>query len=130
MQQGDLKNGLELLEQVKTEAKKPHSFQAHSYLFLALVGLNRFDEAFDWLDNTLKMKSSILMLTFSDPLSEKIRNDNRFISYEKRMYKVTKPRTSETQKTPLLDEQTVAEYSTALYNFLEMKSHTSTPLFL
>ena len=95
------------------------AFQAHSYLFLALVNLNKFDEAFNWLEKALEMKSSILMLTFSDPLAERIRTDSRYSSFEKILYKKTNPKIQTTQKTPLLDDETAIRYSEQLINFLE-----------
>ncbi len=116
---GDLEKGMDLLEQLRTEAEKPHAFQAHSYLFLALVSLNRFDEAFDWLEVALKQKSSILMLTFSDPLSESLREDDRYAAYEKRMYKLTDQRKQKTKQPQLLDEQTATAYTEKLFHFLE-----------
>ena len=116
---GDFEKGRELLEKIKVEAQKPHSFQAHSYLFLALVGLNRFDEAFVWLHKALQLKSSILMLTFSDPLSESIREDSRFATYAKKMYNITNLPSGEAPKAPLLDEQTTAKFTTKLSGFLE-----------
>ncbi len=115
---GDLQNGLELLDELKKEAEKPYSFQAHSYLFLALVNLNKFDEAFDWLEKALSIKSSILMLTFSDPLSEIIHKDARYASYEKRLYTKTNLNQHDSVKTPLLDKETASAYSAKLLYFL------------
>jgi len=118
---GDAENGMQLLAKLKAEAKKPHSFQAHSYLFLALVSLNRFDDAFAWLEKALQMKSSIIMLIFSDPLSEKIREDSRFKIFADKMYKGSIQHPAEIQKTPLLDDQTAANFSSKLLSFLKIE---------
>lgn len=119
LMKGDLNNGLSLFEKIKKEAEKPHSFQSHSYLFLALVNLNRFDDAFEWLDKALQMKSSILLLTFSDPLSEKIHNDNRYASFVQKMYKVSDNNSNKAKKAPLLDEKMAANISSKLLTFID-----------
>lgn len=118
---GDKKKGQEQFELLRLEAQKPYSFQAHSYLYLALVNLNKFDEAFDWLEKALDMKSSILMLTFSDPLSERIREDKRFLKYKNRIYSNTGSGSTIAEKAPLLDEETASRYTTELITYLEQE---------
>jgi adenylate cyclase len=95
----------EYLERLKEQARHPISFQAHSYLYLAYANLGKADAAFEWLEEALALKSSVLLLTFGGPLSQNLHEDARFKIFKKRLYyraaaaKETKP-----QKAPLLDE--------------------------
>lgn len=116
---GDLEKGLGLFEKLQTEAKKPFSFQAHSYLFLALVNLKKYDAAFEWLEKAIKMKSSILLLTFSDPLAEGIRQDSRFQTFYNLLYGKNEVGKKQGEKKPLLDTETSSAYSAKLLSYLE-----------
>jgi len=116
---GNLEKGLGLFEKLQTEAKKPFSFQAHSYLFLAFVNLKKFDAAFEWLEKAIKMKSSILLLTFSDPLAEGIRQDSRFQTFYNILYGKTDVDKRHGVKKPLLDTESASAYSAKLLSYLE-----------
>ncbi|EAZ79867.1 helix-turn-helix domain-containing protein [Algoriphagus machipongonensis] len=76
----------ELLKELEEHANDPLAHHAHSYLFIIYANLGRFDEAFAVLEKIFKDKSSILLLGFSDPLSEPIKSDPRYAEYHKRIY--------------------------------------------
>lgn len=75
-----------LLEDLRLLAQKPDAFQAHSYLFEVLACSGKDEEAFDWLDQCLVQKSTIVLLGFTDPLAEPIRQNPRFIDYQRKLY--------------------------------------------
>ncbi len=106
---GDQKVTVAYLKSVEKEAENPAAFQAHSYLFLAYANLNRFDDAFDILENSLKMKSSVLLLSYSDPLVNGLVKDKRYGEYHNRLYGNNKEQESATRKKPLLDKETAQE---------------------
>ena len=117
--QGDKHNSEKLLEILQTEAQKPMSFQAHSYLFLAYSNLGLFDKAFEWLEESLQIKSSIFLLSFSDPLVNGIKNDPRYADYHKRLYpQFSDLKNLPDKKTPLIEEETANNYTDKLLKFM------------
>ena len=98
--------------QLKKEAQKPASFQAHSYLFMAYVCMRKPDEAFSWLDETLKLNSSVILLNYTDPLNNFVKEDPRFEQYKQKLYH--QPAFFEKksgEKSPLLDAETADAYT-------------------
>jgi adenylate cyclase len=59
----DKAHAQKLFQKLQRTAKNPMAFQAHSYLFLAYANLGNFNEAFDWLNSAMELKSSILLLS-------------------------------------------------------------------
>lgn len=109
--QGDKKNAEIQLKKLEQEAENPAAFQAHSYLFLAYANLQEFDKAFDLLDRFLKIKSSVLLLAFSDPLVNGLARDKRYQNYHLKIYGHAEGQKTATKKKPLLDEKTAAEFT-------------------
>ena len=106
--------------QLYQAAQNPTAFQAHSYLFLAYANMGKANEAFTWLDEALKLKSAILFLSFSDPLASGMKEDSRYINYQKQLYQF--PDDSEKpspEKPPLLDVETADVFTETLTRFLE-----------
>lgn len=88
------------------EAESPAAFQAHSYLFLAYANLQKFDAAFDVLERSLKMKSSVLLISYSDPLVNGLVRDDRYPLYFKELFGHLHDQNNITKKKPLLDKKT------------------------
>lgn len=109
-----------LLYELENQALEDSSFQAHSYLFLAFTNLNRVDDAFDWLKEAMDKKSSILLLTFSDPLAKNLRSDPRYLEWHKKIYPAipTLSKKESTKKT-LLDEKKADQYHRVLVEFVD-----------
>lgn len=116
---GDQKNTELHLRKLEQEAENPIAFQAHSYLFLAYANLQRADDAFALLDKSLKMKSSVLQLSFSDPLVNGLVNDKRYGKYHDLLYGQLKNQKSSSKKKPLLDKKTATAYSAKLLEFTD-----------
>ena len=116
---GDQENIDLQLSKLEQEAENPIAFQAHSYLFLAYANLQRADDAFALLDRSLKMKSSVLLLSFSDPLVNGLVHDKRYGSYHDQLYGQLKNQQSHSKKKPLLDDQTATAYAARLLKFTE-----------
>ena len=110
----------EYLEQLQKEAQNPTAFQAHSYLYMAYANMGKADEAFTWLDQAMKLKSSVLFLGFSDPLANNLKTDSRYKQYKNKLYK--KPvegKQTTKEKSTLLDQETADSYTNKLLSFLE-----------
>lgn len=91
-------------------AQNPMAFQAHSYLFLAYANSGKVDEAFHWLETSLEKKSSIFLLSYTDPLANELRQDARYAEFHQRLYPPIAPEEAQRQKKHSVeDEHTVAE---------------------
>jgi tetratricopeptide (TPR) repeat protein len=104
----------ELLE----EAQNPFAFQQHSYVLQAYAQKREYDKAFDWLEKTMTMKSSILFLGFADPLAQNLRMDERYQVFHSRLYGQLPKTTQKKDKTALLDDKTATDYSTTLLAYM------------
>lgn len=117
---GDKENSVKCFRELKQRAKQISAFQAHSYLFLAYVSMGKPDEAFAWLEEALRLKSSILLLTYSDPLAESLRKDPRYPDFHMRLYgEVLKPHIHAQKPDPLLEHETAQEYTQSLLEYMQ-----------
>lgn len=109
----------EYFNQLYEAAQNPKSFQAHSYLYLAYATMNEPDKAFNWLNKAIKLKSSVLLLNYTDPLGNDLHGDPRYDKYKNRLYKYGQIEENNTkEKAPLLDTETVEIYSKKLTEFI------------
>jgi adenylate cyclase len=81
--------GVDLMKQLEANAAGDTSFQAHAYLFLVYVTIGDNDRAFTSLDKLFSAKSSILLLSFNDPLAVKLKQDERYATYHQKIYAKT-----------------------------------------
>lgn len=107
------------LTQLKIDAQNPGSFQAHSYLFLSYASLGWADEAFSWLDHVFQLRSSVLLLSFTDPLANNLNSDPRFDAYKQKLYHQNEITDDEQQVKPaLLDSKTADAFVEKLIQFI------------
>ncbi len=101
------------------EAQNPESFQAHSYLYLVYASTGRASEAFSMVDKALEFKSSVLLLSFTDPLANDLKKDIRYQEYKKKLYKHSISIEKQSpEKPPLLDTETANGYEGILLTFI------------
>lgn len=74
------------LEKLIERAKDPIAHQAHAYLFMAYARLGEKQKAFEVLNNVFENKSSILLIYFTDPLSENLFNEKEYSEFHKKLY--------------------------------------------
>jgi TolB-like protein/AraC-like DNA-binding protein/Tfp pilus assembly protein PilF len=115
----DNKEGEKLLAELLEEAESPMAIQAHSYVFMAYATKGNADAAFDWFEKVIQLKSSVLMLGFSDPLVEPIKHDRRYEAFAKELYNREEIRQKSEAKTALLDESAAAELTARLKTFMD-----------
>lgn len=119
LQKGKGANAQLLFAQLKQEAQKPTSFQAHSYLYLAYAIIKNSDEAFAWLEKALQLKSSVLLLSYTDPLANNLKDDSRYTHYHSLLYGSKKESLAvQREKHPLLDLATADRYKELLMRFI------------
>jgi TolB-like protein/AraC-like DNA-binding protein/Tfp pilus assembly protein PilF len=117
--EGNAAKGEKLLAELLEEAQNPMAIQAHMYVFIAYGALGRADAAFDWFEKVVKLKSSVLMLGFSDPLVEPIKSDTRYTAFAKELYNREEIKPQSEVKSALLEPKAVEELSARLKTFMD-----------
>ncbi|HCX23379.1 MAG: adenylate cyclase [Flammeovirgaceae bacterium] len=108
------------LQKLQEYGEDPSAHRAHSYLFLNYVERNDYDAAFDILDKVFSSKSSVLLLTFTDPLADMIRQDKRWQDYHQKIYAIQTRVNEPVNKVPSVpDEQVGKEFLERLQSFME-----------
>lgn len=119
MRDGQTQRANQLIDQIREKAQQPMAFQAHTYLFLALVNKGAHDAAFDWLEKSIGQKSSILLLSFSDPLANALRDHPRYDQFHRKLYIFPTTKAQETEKkSALIDVETAQELTQKLLTFV------------
>lgn len=109
-----------LLKELEEKAKEPTAHHAHAYIFMIYANLGMNDKAFGILGQVFESNSSILLLTFNDPLASKIQEDNRWKEYHARLYPTEVERAkSKVSKSVQLDEGATLERVDKLALFVE-----------
>lgn len=107
------------LTQLMEKSQGKFAFQAHSYLYLAYAILGKADEAFAWIDEAIKLKSSVLLLSYTDPLADSLKNEPRYEIYKKKLYRHREEMVIQAPEKPsLLDTETADNYTKKLTRFI------------
>jgi AraC-like DNA-binding protein len=114
----DLENAAIYMAQLLEQAKQADGFQAHSFLFLMYSVLGEHDLAFEWVNQAIKKKSSLVMLRFTDPIVNSLKKDPRYDKWHHAIYKTEVERKITKKKKPLLDKKTARTYASKLLNYI------------
>ena len=124
----------EKLENTLSElAKSKDGFTADSYQFLLAGAIGKNEEAFAWVGDALKMGSPLLLLRYSDPLVNPIKNDPRYAEFHHQLFpsELYEAEEESNKKKPLLEEEVAADYKTKLLRLIENeKPHLNANLSL
>lgn len=115
---GDQQNADLLFEQLKEQAKSVDGFTSDSFVFTMHVLRNEFDEAFEWIENGLKNRASLLMLRFADPIIGPLHKDPRFKLYHEKIFALSPSNSTEQDRKKLLDDETAIELEKTLINHI------------
>lgn len=127
----DSANTAKYLNRLLEQAKSPDGFTANSYLFIMYAVTGDNDKAFEWISQSIENKSSLLLLRFADPLVNSIKDDRRYVKFQKILFPKNLFIESKKKKKELLDEDTIAEYSKRLLNYInEEKPYLDSSLSL
>jgi TolB-like protein/AraC-like DNA-binding protein/thioredoxin-like negative regulator of GroEL len=107
----DAGNAARYLEILSTKAKEPNGFTEDSYLFMMHALKGDKDKAFDWVQQAIEKKSSLLLLRYTDPLAAPIKKDPRYEPLKLSIYRTDPEEDPVKQKSPLLDSGVIADYS-------------------
>jgi TolB-like protein/AraC-like DNA-binding protein/Tfp pilus assembly protein PilF len=121
-----LKNDVEhtaiYLNQLLEQAIGPDGFAADSFLFMMYAVMGETDKAFEWVTEAIKNKSSLLPMRYMDPLVSSLKKDSRYLIFKNSIYGNDSELEAPKPKNALLDDETVAKYSTRLLDHLSKKS--------
>ena len=127
----DKENTALYFDKLGQQAKGKNGFTADSFLFMMYAVNGNKDKAFEWVQEALEKKSSLLLLRYTDPLVAPIKEDPRYDHFLKEIYRTAPPEETTSQKTALLDPETVIEYSSRLLKHIsEHKSYLDPELSL
>lgn len=73
-------------EILDTLAKGENGFTADSYQFLLAAATAKKEEAFAWIEKALEEGSPLLLIRFSDPIVDPIKEDKRYIHFYKQLF--------------------------------------------
>jgi len=68
------------------QTNSPDGFNANSHLFLMYANIGENDKAFEWVRQAIENKSSLLLLRYTDPLVNSIKDDPRYVEFHKILY--------------------------------------------
>lgn len=108
-------------DQLLEHVKSPDGFRAYSYLFLMYALTGDKEKAFDWISRSLENKSALLLFTFADPLANSIKDDPRYLEFQKILFPKATGRKGIKKKKALLDESSAIDYSRQLVNYIDEK---------
>jgi TolB-like protein/AraC-like DNA-binding protein/Tfp pilus assembly protein PilF len=101
------------LDRLIVNAEDPIAHHAHSYLFVAYSIAGEHDKAFEVLQNLFDHHSSILLLSFSDPMVDELKSHPDYQGFHQRIYRLEeageekkKPRSRKPDKALIEDQST------------------------
>lgn len=106
-------------EQLKEEANAEGGFTADSYLFMLYGATGQNDKAFDWVENAMTSGSPLLLIRYSDPVVNKIKDDVRYRKFHKLLFPRDLFKTIPKQKKELLDEEAAASAKARLTDLID-----------
>ena len=110
----DTENASRYLDKLSEKAKEAHGFTEDSFLFMMYAVNGDNNKAFDWAVQAIEKKSSLLLLRYTDPVVNSIRNDPRYETLKRAIYRTDTVEEPVKLKPALLDEDTTTEYSKRL----------------
>lgn len=100
-------------------AKDSTAHHAHSYLFMVYAILGKSKEAFEVLNNLFEHNSSVLLLHFTDPLSENLKKTPKYKKLHQKIYAIKKTvQPTKKSKSKTLDSKTINHYVEKLNKYI------------
>lgn len=128
---GDLNNTKKYFELLQDMANSPNGFTADSYLFLFYAVTKNYDKAFEWVEDAIKNKSSLLLLRMADPIANSLREDKRFNALMSQIFAVKLSSTNTSKTKRLIESREIKSYKAKLLNhLLEHKPYLESKLSL
>lgn len=114
----DQDNTLKYINMLKEQAQSPDGFTADSFLFMMYAVLGEFDKAFNWVQNGIENKSTLLMLRYADPMVASLRSDNRYMEFHNAIFNSSEAIPPKKAKKALLTQAAIQNFKSKLLNHL------------
>ncbi|MCT4664061.1 MAG: helix-turn-helix domain-containing protein [Flavobacteriales bacterium] len=99
-------NTQKALQELKEDSQNHLAHQEHSYWFLTEVLQGYYDEAFDWLDQLIRIQSPIVLIYFGDTFGSRLSADIRYKEYHKLLFSAVEDLENEKVKKLLSESET------------------------
>jgi len=123
----DTVNASKYFEKLKAKAKEPEGYTENSYLFTMYALSGKKEDAFNWVNQAIENKSSLLFLRYPDPLVNALKTDPRYIALRKTIFQTDEIEVSKKPKEKLLNEHLVEKYSKQLLAFVSTEQPFLSP---
>ncbi|MPR36977.1 tetratricopeptide repeat protein [Salmonirosea aquatica] len=125
----DTTNAEKFAELLIDLANNEDGFTADSYRFLLAGSTARNDDAFAWVEGAMKLGSPLLLLRYSDPLVNPIKNDPRYIQFHHKLFPedLFGVKNKAGKKKALFNEAELADYKARLLQLIETEKSYLNP---
>jgi len=130
---GNTAEAVRYTQELEEQAGEKDGFAADSYFFLLYGATRQNDKLFDWVESAIMKGSPLLLLRYSDPLVNPIKNDPRYIKFHQQLFPedLIEPKKKSSKKKALLDEEAAVSYKKELLKLIETeKPHLNPDLSL
>lgn len=131
--QGNKTEAADYTKQLRELALEKDGFTADSYLFMLYGATGQNDKLFDWVAEAIKKGSPLLLLRYSDPIVNPVKDDPRYEQFHKQLFPedVFNVKSKDKPKKPLLDPEAAEQYKAQLLQKVEVeKAHQNPDLTL
>ena len=118
-QLGNEAETLAALNELEQLSIKPDGFTADSYRFVYFAINNKYDLAFDWIDQAIQNKSTLLYLRFSDPNVRSLESDSRYAYYFDKLFVSASLNIPVKEKKQLMNDESILRYSSLLSSYMQ-----------
>jgi TolB-like protein/AraC-like DNA-binding protein/Tfp pilus assembly protein PilF len=130
---GDKAEAANYTKQLMEQAQDTNGFTADSYLFMLYGATKQNDQLFDWVEKAIEKSSPLLLLRYSDPVVNPVKDDPRYAQFHHRLFPedVFKSNAKDKAKKALLNAEAAADYKAKLLQLIETeKTHQNPELTL
>ena len=111
------------LELLQTETEKTQTERAQFFVFLIQIQSGQKKKALDWLRVVIDSKPTLMLLLFSDPMLNSIKDDLEYKEIIKNVFPLTSQIGGKEKKGKvLLSKKQIEVYSTKLLNYINKES--------
>lgn len=126
---GDKTKAADYTKQLLEQAQEKDGFTADSYIFMLYGATSQNDKLFEWVNSAIKKGSPLLLLRYSDPIVNPVKNDPRYEQFHKQLFPEdifdVKPKGK--PKKALLDSEAAKQYKAQLLQHIEVQKVHKNP---
>lgn len=111
----------EYFQQLQILLKEESDFAADVFILLYYAQTGQFDQVFDWIERAIANKYALLLLRFSDPLMNPVKEDPRYLKIKAQIFpaQLRQDKKGKNTKKRLLEEADALAYKKKLLRYVE-----------